>query len=76
MRRLTLGAWVLPPGQGGLAPGPSPRVASPSPDAVLVPQDLGRPQLGVQVVVDAVHLAEGHPVPPAQWQGQQPQRHG
>lgn len=53
-------------GKGGvLVPCPSPRVTSPSPDTVLVPQDLGRPQLGVQVVVDAVHLAEGHPVPPA-----------
>lgn len=48
----------------------------PSPDAVLVAQGLRCPQLGVQVVVDAIHLTQGHPVPPAQWQRQQPQRHG
>ena len=39
----------------------------------LIPQGLRCVQLGVQVVVDIVHLAHGHPVLRAHWQGQQPQ---
>lgn len=65
------GAGNRPPPRG---PRPWSRSPHPSPDAILVAQHLRRPQLGVQVVVDAVHLAQGHPVPPAQGQGQQPQR--
>lgn len=60
---------------GGVPP-PSPNLShfSPgSPDTVLIPQGLGCPQLGVQVVVDTVHLAQSHPVPTAQRQGQEPQ---